>query len=69
MSAQIIPFDPNAARRVPMDVQAVWDAYDAAAQRMQALRDDPNSTSVERRDAMLRALTLHRAFAAASERL
>jgi hypothetical protein len=69
VSAQIIPFDPHAPRRLPMDVQAAWDAFDAAAQRMQALRDDPNSTSSQRRDAMLRALTLQRAFVVASERL
>jgi len=69
MSAQIIPFDPEAPRRVTVDVQAAWDAYDVAAREVMALRDNPLSTSDQRRDATLRALRLHRAFVAASEHM
>lgn len=69
MSAQIIPFDPNARSVAKMTVEEAWERFDEAMRRMTALYSDPDSSRIERRDASMEAVRLHRVFAIAMEAL
>ena len=67
MSAQIIPFDKDREPNVPASVERAWSEYDAEARALQALMTNPDSTSIQRRAASIRAIRLHKAFVRAVE--
>jgi hypothetical protein len=69
MSAEIIPFDRSAPRRLPMSAEAAWEELDTAQRVLVALLHRPDTTMQERLAANLRAYRANKAFIAAMDAL
>ena len=67
MIAQIIPFDRASVGTAQTSAEDAWEQFHIAAREMQRLYEDPESTPKQRMNACMRAIRLHRIFAAAME--